>query len=379
MPIKPTDAEIRLDRITRCLMLSAQTLRILASGVMTPFLEAISNTTQSLLTNINAVKRNKDACAQLLEKTHQLLEAIILVHINSSTGGEFPPGVLAEIGRFTQTLYKIHTFVEAQQGGNKVKIFFRQSEMSNLLKDSITEMEEDAHQRQQEVINMIEALSEAYKSDGTSLISGVHSSTNARLTHTSKLDLNFNAAIGAQDIPWIAILGAGGMGKTTLAKAVIHQRDIILRYEQFRHFVACDTAANKVELAGLIGAHLGLKPGKDLTQPIMQHFSNRPPSLLILDNLETVWEPSESHHEIEEFLSLLSDFEHLALMVTMRGAERPAKVRWSRPFLPPLEPLDQDAAHKTFIDIADGTHEPTAVDKVLSLTDNMPLAISLRE
>jgi hypothetical protein len=61
----------------------------------------------------------------------------------------------------------------------------------------------------------------------------------------------------------------------------------------------------------------------------------------------------------------------------MRGAERPAKVAWTRPFLQPLKPLDQDAAHDTFIDIADNKHNHEEVDKVLSLTDNMPLAISL--
>jgi phosphoribosyl-AMP cyclohydrolase len=39
--------------------------------------------------------------------------------------------------------------------------------------------------------------------------------------------------------------------------------------------------------------------------------------------------------------------------------------------------LEQDAARQTFIDIADNTHNPEEVDKVLSLTDNMPLAINL--
>jgi hypothetical protein len=61
----------------------------------------------------------------------------------------------------------------------------------------------------------------------------------------------------------------------------------------------------------------------------------------------------------------------------MRGAERPLKVCWSHPFLPPLEPLDQDAAQKTFLDIAGGTYDPTEVEKILALTDNMPLAIDL--
>jgi hypothetical protein len=38
--------------------------------------------------------------------------------------------------------------------------------------------------------------------------------------------------------------------------------------------------------------------------------------------------------------------------------------------------LEQDAAWKTFIDIADNTHNPEEVNKVLALTDNMPLVIN---
>jgi tetratricopeptide (TPR) repeat protein len=61
----------------------------------------------------------------------------------------------------------------------------------------------------------------------------------------------------------------------------------------------------------------------------------------------------------------------------MRGAERPANVRWTRPFLGPLKPLGQDAACQTFIDIADDIHEMHEIDKILLLADNMPLAINL--
>jgi hypothetical protein len=61
----------------------------------------------------------------------------------------------------------------------------------------------------------------------------------------------------------------------------------------------------------------------------------------------------------------------------MRGAERPAKVKWTRPFLGTLQPLDSEAARLTFTDIADSGHSQEEVDQILSLTDNMPLAISL--
>jgi predicted ATPase len=116
--------------------------------------------------------------------------------------------------------------------------------------------------------------------------------------------------------PRIAILGAGGMGKTSLSKAVLHHLEMGSRYEQHRFFVPCDTVSTCIQLAGLIGAHLGLRAGTDLTGPVINHFSTGRPTLLILDNLETVWEPAESRADLERFLCHLTDVDHLALIVS---------------------------------------------------------------
>jgi hypothetical protein len=66
----------------------------------------------------------------------------------------------------------------------------------------------------------------------------------------------------------------------------------------------------------------------------------------------------------------------------MRGAERPGKVRWTRPFLPPLEPLSRDAALQTLFDIVGDDSDSAAtkqsqIDQALDLTDNLPLALTL--
>ncbi|KAJ7904037.1 P-loop containing nucleoside triphosphate hydrolase protein [Mycena leptocephala] len=175
-----------------------------------------------------------------------------------------------------------------------------------------------------------------------------------------------------QDSPRVAIFGGGGMGKTSLARAAPHHPDISSRFEH-RFFVSSESATNSVELAALIGLH---DPGKDLTTTVVQYLSQKPPCLLILDNLETPWEPIHTRGGVEEFLSLLTDIPDLALMITMRGSERPAKVAWTHPFLPPLQPLSDDAARQTFMDITDGSADED-MKQIHLFTDNMPLAVEL--
>jgi hypothetical protein len=113
------------------------------------------------------------------------------------------------------------------------------------------------------------------------------------------------------------------MGKTTLSKAVLHHPELISRYDQHRVFVPCDTVSTTIQLAGLIGAHLGLECGTDLTGPVIHHLSSGPPTLLILDNLETIWEPTGSRADVEKFLCRLTDVEHLALIVSMGAMHSP--------------------------------------------------------
>jgi hypothetical protein len=61
----------------------------------------------------------------------------------------------------------------------------------------------------------------------------------------------------------------------------------------------------------------------------------------------------------------------------MRGAERPAKVHWTHPFLLPLKPLSAEAAEQIFMDITDNVYEKEDMTQILQLTDNMPLAVDL--
>jgi hypothetical protein len=138
--------------------------------------------------------------------------------------------------------------------------------------------------------------------------------SNPKIFHGRESEMDDILNILGQEAPRIAILGGGGMGKTTLARTALHHPDVSSRFEQ-RFFVSAESATTSIELAGLIGLHIGLNPGQDLTKPVIHYFSKQSLCLLVLDNLETVWEPIQTRDGIENFLSLLTDLDHVALMV----------------------------------------------------------------
>ncbi|KAJ6567700.1 P-loop containing nucleoside triphosphate hydrolase protein, partial [Mycena vulgaris] len=197
-----------------------------------------------------------------------------------------------------------------------------------------------------------------------------------QIFHGHETELQDVVNIVIQDSARIAILGAGGMGKTSLATAALHHPQVKAKYSH-RYFVPCHSTPTCAQLVSTIADHIGVEKGSRLARKVIMHFTYGPPSLLVLDNLETPWESMSSQSEVEEFLSLLTDVPHLGLMVTLRGAEHPGKVKWTRPFLVPLHPFSSSAALQTFIDIADDTHEEQSVKRLLDFTGNLPLAVSL--
>ncbi|KAJ7110952.1 hypothetical protein C8R44DRAFT_742726 [Mycena epipterygia] len=370
MPHQPTATEIRLNDIITTLSPIIPLLDKLSVAFGASFIQAISSTTVSLMIAVQNVKRNKDECIQLIENIHGILYAIIDLHIKSETAGRLPPVILEHIGKFTdgRTLHKIHTFVEGQQDGNKIKYFFRQNEMNTLRKDchtglkealevfkvdigliianNMAEMQKKTHLMHQELRELAGNLSDGTTSDGES---------SPKIFHGRQSELEDIVTNITHQSAYIAILGPGGIGKTSLARAALHHPEVAAKYEH-RFFIGADSATTSIELVALTGSYLGLKPGNDLTKVIVQVLSRGPPCLLVLYNLETSWEQLESRSGVEEFLSLLADVPHLALIITMRGAERPGK---------------------TFIEIADDFHDHKDIDQLLRLTGNMPLAVDL--
>ncbi|KAF8176742.1 hypothetical protein K438DRAFT_1770515 [Mycena galopus ATCC 62051] len=397
-----------------CLAFALPLLNKLNDVFGPPFVQPISKAVKALIDLV----QNKSECAQLMDNIHCILYAIVHFHMKSETVGSLHPSMLDNLGGFIETLHKIYSFVEAQQEGIKIKHLFHNNEINRLLQDchaglkqaqeafniqtqtqalnDVNNFKKTVDLMHKELIEVIETLSDTRTvSEERSLLFGslkkfyigAHGSKNSsnsfsmlpskpKIFHGREQELNHILKLLTEQSPRMAIMGGGGMGKTSLARAVLHHPNTLAKFEN-RFFVSAEAATTSVELAALIGLHVGLNPGKDLTKPVVQYFSRKVSCLLILDNLETVWEPIQSRPDVEEFLSLLTGLEHLALMITMRGAERPAKVHWTHPFLSPLQRLSNEAARQTFIEITDNFNPIEEMDKLLGFTDNMPLAVDI--
>ena len=175
----------------------------------------------------------------------------------------------------------------------------------------------------------------------------------------------------------IAILGPGGYGKTTLANAVLTHDRIREYFGDARHFVTCESIYSSEALLIELGKTLRVLDGPSHALWLRIHtaLSSRE-SILCLDNFESPWDQSiETKHSVEGLLSRITVLHHVTLLITMRGAERPARTHWSQPFLEPLDTFGQTAAEQVWQAIAGNYDEYAA--KLTAAVDYVPLAVDL--
>ncbi|KAJ7794975.1 P-loop containing nucleoside triphosphate hydrolase protein, partial [Mycena olivaceomarginata] len=316
------------------------------------------------------------------------------------------PKMLTTIVQYALTLQKIDSCLRMQQELGTIKRLFKQSELVTQLDTCETELKTaleeftirqgvghasalvefkvDTEERHQQLLELISTQSDSVDTVSSIGRSSFNSSSGSFSLLPASPQIFHGRESELQDIvntlfaepARVAILGPGGMGKTSLAVAALHSAQVVDKYPT-RHFIPCESAQTNDVLVATIAAQLGLHITRGTARHILHHLTSQPPCLLMLDNFETPWEPVDGRPKVEELLALLADIPHVGLLITMRGAERPSKVQWTRPFLPPLRPLSTAAAHQTFIEIADEIHDVSEVDQLLEITDNIPLAVQL--
>jgi len=179
----------------------------------------------------------------------------------------------------------------------------------------------------------------------------------------------------------LAVLGSGGMGKTTVALAILYNPQIAEYFGIGRLFLSCEALVDADSIVVSLAKLLSLPASTDLLTTVVAHLAAISHVLLVLDNLETVWLVDGAPvHAVEELLGRLAQIPSLSLIITCRGISLPQFVRWSNTDTTALEPFSLDAALETFQDRAGRrlNEEDLGIAKqLLDAIDRMPLAVSL--
>ena len=174
----------------------------------------------------------------------------------------------------------------------------------------------------------------------------------------------------------VAVLGAPGIGKSTICLAALHDDRVAQRFGERRWFVRCDGAQSVQTVLSGLAAELGVIGDGSSGGAADRVYGALGAGLavVVLDNFETPW--AADPLPVEELLRTIAAIPEVGVAITSRGTGRPAGVRWRDSAM--VSPLPLADARRMFLAVADaGLAGDPRLDELVAALDGVPLAVQL--
>ncbi|KAF7353372.1 NB-ARC domain-containing protein [Mycena sanguinolenta] len=302
----PSKSPEMLNKILQYTSVAANTLHDVVAATQIPFLQSICALTVAVIPMVENNKFQKARCLEMVDQIHHLLCTLIWLCLHSDDIRS--SGTLSEIAGLAATLQKFQSCLKAQRELGTLKRLLKQSEITAQLDvceqelraatetftikygigmaSALVEMNIDTERRHQELLELISSESDLFENTSSMGRSSMNFSSDSFSLHPasppifhgreSVLETLVSTLLDNPEP--VAILGPGGIGKTTLAMATLHHPLVKGKYA-FRHFISCESTSTRDDLLLNIGSNLGLDPSKQLSKAILSHLRQNGPSL----------------------------------------------------------------------------------------------------